>query len=80
MRLGQVDDAIRYLRLAQGPIIPGQPATARVLVHPALPRRSRRAARSATGIDVLANSLPSTNVPYYASELQLVMFALAVQY
>ena len=33
LRLGKVDDAIRYLRIAQGTVLAGQPLTAHVLVH-----------------------------------------------
>lgn len=77
LRLGRLDDAIRYLRLSQQPISPGKPITATTLVHLA----NALAARGETGeaIDVLANALPTT-VPYYANEISLVSFALAVQY
>jgi hypothetical protein len=77
LRLGRVDDAIRYLRLAQGPIVLGKPMSATSLVH----LSNALAVRGEMGdaIDVLATSLPTTS-PYYANELTLVSFALAVQY
>jgi tetratricopeptide (TPR) repeat protein len=77
LRLGRVDDAIRYLRLAQGPILPGKAVSATTLVH----LSNALAARGEMGeaIDVLANALP-TQVPWYANEVTLVSFALAVQY
>jgi len=77
LRLGQLDDAIRYLRIAQGPIIPGQPITAHVLVHLASALAER--GQSGDAIDVLANALPA-NPPFYSNEMQVVAFALAVMY
>jgi tetratricopeptide (TPR) repeat protein len=77
LRLGQLDDAIRYLRIAQGPIIPGQPATAHVLVHLATALALR--GQSGDAVEVLANALPP-NPPYYSNEMQVVAFALAVMY
>lgn len=77
LRLGKLDDAIRYLRAAEGPLLAGQPITAHVLVHLA----TALAARGQMGeaIDVLANAIPA-QVPYYSNELVVVSFALAVQY
>jgi tetratricopeptide (TPR) repeat protein len=69
LRLGQLDDAVRYLRAAQGPIIVGQP------ISTALAMRGQ----TTDAIDVLADALP-TSVPYYANEYQVVTFALAVAY
>jgi tetratricopeptide (TPR) repeat protein len=77
LRLGQLDDAIRYLRIAQGAIVPNQMITAHVLVH--LAGALARRGQTAEAIDVLANSLPAA-VPYYSNEVALVTFALAVQY
>lgn len=77
LRLGKTDDAIRYLRIAQGPLTPQQPMTAHVLVH----LSNALAARGQTGeaIDLLANAVP-LNLPYYSTEAALVAFSLAVQY
>ncbi len=77
LRLGKLDDAIRYLRTAQGPIVPGQPLTAHVLVHLANALSAR--GQMSEAIDVLANAVPD-NLQYYANEIALVSFALAVQY
>jgi tetratricopeptide (TPR) repeat protein len=77
LRLGQLDDAIRYLRAAQSPIIAGKPMTAMVLVH--LSTALALHGQMGDAIDVLVNSLPQ-NAPYYSNEMQLVSFALAVQY
>jgi tetratricopeptide (TPR) repeat protein len=76
-RLGKRDEAIRHLRLAQGPVLGGVPMSAHVLVHlsHALSARGQRA----EAIDVLAEQLPSS-APYYSNELSLIGFALAVQY
>jgi tetratricopeptide (TPR) repeat protein len=77
LRLGQLDDAIRYLRIAQGPIVPGQPITGQILVHLSSALAQRGLASDA--IEVLSNALP-TNPPYYSNEMQVVAFALAVMY
>lgn len=77
LRLGQLDDAIRYLRLAQGPIVPGSPVSAHVLIHLSTALAMRGQATEA--IDVLADAMP-VNPPYYSNEMQLVAFALAVAY
>jgi tetratricopeptide (TPR) repeat protein len=77
LRLGKTDEAIRYLRDAQGAVIPGQPLTAHVLVHLANALASR--GQMSEAIDVLANAVPP-NLQYYANEIALVSFALAVQY
>ena len=77
LRLGKTDDAIRYLRIAQGPLTPQLPMSAHVLVH----LSNALAARGQTGeaIDLLANAVP-LNAPYYSTEAALVAFSLAVQY
>lgn len=77
LRLGKLDDAIRHLRAAQGPVVSGQPMTAHVLVHLANALAMR--GQMSEAIDVLANNVQQ-NVQYYPNELALVTFALAVQY
>jgi tetratricopeptide (TPR) repeat protein len=77
LRMGKLDDAIRYLRAAQGPIVPSQTMTAHVLVH--LSNALAARGQMSEAIDVLANSVQAS-VQYYPNELALVMFALAVQY
>ncbi len=77
LRLGQLDDAIRYLRIAQGPIVPGAPDSARVLVELSTALALR--GQTTDAIDVLADALP-TAPAYYSGEYQLVTFALAVAY
>ena len=76
LRLGRLDDALRFLRIAQGPIVSQKPVTATTLVHlsNALARRGDMGA----AIDVLASSLQN-NTPYPGNEVTLVGFALAVQ-
>jgi tetratricopeptide (TPR) repeat protein len=77
LRLGRGDDALRYLRAAQAPIVNGRPITAATLVH----LSNALATRGQTGdaVDVLANAMP-VNPPYYSNEMVLIAFALAVQY
>ncbi|HUS28274.1 MAG TPA: tetratricopeptide repeat protein [Kofleriaceae bacterium] len=77
MRLGKLDDAIRYLRMAQGPVMAGQPVSAHVLVH--LSNALAARGQMTEAIDVLAANVPDT-VQYFVNELLLVSFALAVQY
>ncbi|MEO8843856.1 MAG: hypothetical protein ABI591_10985 [Kofleriaceae bacterium] len=77
LRLGLLDEAVRYLREAQGPILAGQPITASNLVHLSTALAMR--GQTSDAIDVLAEALP-TSVPYYANEYQVVTFALAVAY
>jgi hypothetical protein len=77
MRLGKLDDAIRYLRMAEGPVIAGQPVTAYVLLHLSNALAARGQMNDA--IDVLATNVPAT-AQYFQNELVLVSFALAVQY
>jgi tetratricopeptide (TPR) repeat protein len=78
LRLGELDDALRYLRLAQGPVLPSVPASARVLVD--LSTALALHGEMSEAIDVLLSSLPTTNPGYYPNEVLLVSFALAVQY
>ncbi|MGE5186692.1 MAG: tetratricopeptide repeat protein [Acidobacteriota bacterium] len=76
LRLGRVDEAIRFLRYAQGPIISGKPVTAMTLVH--LSNALARRGDMGDAIDVLSGSLQN-NIPYPGNEVTLVGFALAVQ-
>jgi tetratricopeptide (TPR) repeat protein len=77
LRLGKLDDALRYLRLAQGPVTPGQPLSAQVLVH--LSNALALRGQIGDAIDTLANAVP-LSAPYYSTEAALVAFSLAVQY
>jgi tetratricopeptide (TPR) repeat protein len=77
LRLGNLDEAIRYLRLAQGPIVPSAPITAHVLIHLSTALALR--GQTTEAIDVLAGALPASP-PYYSNEMQMVAFALAVAY
>jgi tetratricopeptide (TPR) repeat protein len=77
LRLGKLDEAIRYLRAAQAPIAPGQPLTAHVVMH--LSNALAARGQMTEAIDVLASNIPA-QVQYYPNELTLVSFALAVQY
>jgi len=77
LRLGKLDDAIRYLRLAQGPLIPNNSLSAQVLVH--LSNALAQRGQVGDAVDLLANAVPA-NIPYYSTDAALVAFALAVQY
>jgi tetratricopeptide (TPR) repeat protein len=77
LRLGQLDDAIRYLRMAEGPIVSGNPMTAHVLVHLSTALALR--GQTTEAIDVLVDALPAAP-QFYANEYQIVAFALAVAY
>jgi tetratricopeptide (TPR) repeat protein len=77
LRMNKVDDAIRYLRAAQGPVVPGQMMTAHVLVH--LSHALATRGQMSEAIDVLANNIQAS-AQYYPNELSLILFALAVQY
>ncbi|MFT3693169.1 MAG: hypothetical protein QM831_08510 [Kofleriaceae bacterium] len=77
LRIGELDEAIRYLRLAQGPIVQGTPITAYNLVHLSTALSLR--GQSTEAIDVLADALTSQPV-YYSAEYQVIAFALAVAY
>jgi len=75
LRLGKLDDAVRWLRYAQGPI--GVAGNAVPAVHLATALAARGSMSEA--IDVLGNALPAqTN--YYTDPITLVSFALAVHY
>jgi tetratricopeptide (TPR) repeat protein len=77
MRLGKLDDAIRYLRAAQLHVNPGQPLTAHVLLH--LSNAFAARGQMTEAIDALASNIPA-QLHAYTNELALVGFALAVQY
>jgi tetratricopeptide (TPR) repeat protein len=77
LRLGQLDDAIRYLKLAQSPIATGLPITAHALID--LSTALALDGEMSDAIDLLSNSLPAA-LPAYSGEAVLVDFALAVQY
>lgn len=75
LRLGRLDDAIRWLRHAQGPLAISDNAIAAVHLATALAARGEMA----NAIDALANALPvQTN--YFTDPVTLVSFALAVLY
>ena len=75
LRLGQLDDAIRWLRYAQGPISAPDHATAAVYLATALAAHGEMA----DAIDLLANAMRGqTN--YFTDPVALVSFALAVHY
>ena len=78
LRLGRLDDAIRYLEMAQGPVVPNSPASASVVIDLATALALR--GETSEAIDVLKNAIPPQNVIDYTPEMQLVQFALAVQY
>jgi hypothetical protein len=75
LRLGQLDDAIRWLRYAQGATAGAGNAVPIVHLATALAARGDMS----EAIDVLGNALPAqTN--YYTDPVTLVSFALAVHY
>jgi tetratricopeptide (TPR) repeat protein len=75
LRLGRLDDAIRWLRHAQGPITIADHATAAVYLATALAARGEMA----SAIDVLTNAAPP-HTAYFTDPVTLVSFALAVHY
>jgi tetratricopeptide (TPR) repeat protein len=76
LRLGKLDDAVRWLRYAQGPI--ALPNNAAVAVHLATALAARGEMSSA--IDVLTNTLPQRAGNFFTDPVTLVSFALAVHY
>jgi tetratricopeptide (TPR) repeat protein len=75
LRMGRLDDAVRWLRHAQGPIAVADNAVAVVHLATALAARGQMT----DAIDVLGNALPAqTN--YFTDPVTLVSFALAVHY
>jgi len=75
LRLGRLDDAVRWLRYAQGPITIAEHATAAVYLATALAARGEMA----SAIDVLGIAVPA-RTSYYTDPVTLVSFALAVHY
>jgi len=75
LRLGKLDDAIRWLRYAQGPIAASDHAAAAVYLATALAAHGEMA----NAIDLLVNALPAPT-SYAPDPVTLVSFALAVHY
>jgi tetratricopeptide (TPR) repeat protein len=75
LRLGKLDDAIWWLRYAQGPISVAGNAIAAVHLATALATRGQMP----DAIDLLANALPA-QTSYFTDPITLVSFALAVHY
>jgi tetratricopeptide (TPR) repeat protein len=75
LRLGKLDDAIRWLRYAQGPVAAADNATAAVHLATALAAHGEMT----DAIDLLAHALPA-QPSYFTDPLTLVSFALAVHY
>ncbi|HET7506502.1 MAG TPA: hypothetical protein VFK02_36030 [Kofleriaceae bacterium] len=75
LRLGQLDDAVRWLRMAQGPIAVAGNAVPTVHLATALAARGNMP----EAIDVLTGALPS-QTSYATPPVALVSFALAVHY
>ena len=75
LRLGKLDPAIRWLRLAQGPL---SPITAQSLVHLANALALR--GEMIRAIETLSNALPAHALGYYQEDVTLASFALAVLY
>jgi len=75
LRLGRLDDAVRWLRYAQGPIAVADHAAAAVHLATALAARGEMA----SALDVLSNAVPA-RTSYFTDPVTLVSFALAVQY
>jgi tetratricopeptide (TPR) repeat protein len=76
LRLGKLDDAVRWLRYAQGPIAVSNHATVAVHLATALAARGEMS----SAIDVLANALPTQASNFFTDPVTLVSFALAVHY
>jgi tetratricopeptide (TPR) repeat protein len=76
LRLGKLDEAVRWLRHAIGPI--GVSNNASVAVHLATALAAR--GQMPDAIDVLNNALPPPAGSYYTDAITLVSFALAIHY
>jgi tetratricopeptide (TPR) repeat protein len=74
LRMGRLDDAIRWLRYAQGPIA-ADTAVAAIHLATALAARGQMP----DALDVLSNALP-VHTNYFTDPVTLVSFALAVHY
>ncbi len=75
LRLGDRDAAIRWLRLAQGPL---KPESAQALAHLANALAARGEVTAA--VDTLVNAMPVQNMSFYSQELTLAAFTLALIY
>jgi len=75
LRLGKLDDAIRWLRYVQSPLADVDSAVALVHLATALAARGNMA----QAIEALTNALPA-QASYFPDPLTLVSFALAVHY
>jgi tetratricopeptide (TPR) repeat protein len=75
LRLGKLDDAIRWLRYARGPTAASDNAAATVYLATALAAHGEMS----TAIDLLVNALPA-QINYVTEPFTLVSFALAVHY
>ena len=75
LRLGDRDTAIRWLRLAAGPL---KPESVQGLVHLANALAARGEVTAA--VDTLINALPAQNMSFYSQELMLAAFTLAMIY
>jgi len=75
LRLGKLDDAVRWLRYAQGPIAVAGNAIPIVQLATALAARGNMSG----AIDVLGNALPA-QTSYFTDPVTLVSFALAIHY
>jgi len=75
LRLGERDTALRWLRLAQGPL---KAESAQALAHLANALAARGEVTAA--VDTLLNALPPNNMSFYSHELTLASFTLAMIY
>lgn len=75
LRLGDRDAAIRWLRLAQGPL---KPESAQALAHLANALAARGEVTAA--VDALVNAMPPSSMSFYSQELTLAAFTLALIY
>ncbi len=75
LRLGDRDAAIRWLRLAQGPL---KPESAQALAHLANALAARGEVTAA--VDTLVNAMPVQSMSFYSQELTLAAFTLALIY
>jgi tetratricopeptide (TPR) repeat protein len=76
LRLGKLDDAVRWLRYAQAPIAVSSNATVTVHLATALAARGEMS----SALDVLKGSLPAQAGNVFTDPVTLVSFALAVHY
>jgi tetratricopeptide (TPR) repeat protein len=75
LRLGERDNAIRWLRLAQGPL---KPESGQALCHLANALAARGEVTAA--VDTLVNAMPPQNLSFYSQEATLAAFTLAMIY